>query len=147
MRSQKVSEQASAIASGSNLVVAETRVTEQICPFWQATFTPSYMSVTGKLPQPHVLPLIPVSLVPDIEWETGIMPTSKESGDDSGTSVLRSSSVRFFDSQKGNRGPQPVQTVAQTWRTATEPNRTGPIQFGCPKRPVSTSLNYYFYSK
>jgi hypothetical protein len=62
-------------------------------------------------------------------------------------SVLRSSSVRFFDSQKGNRGPQPVQTVAQTWRTATEPNRTGPIQFGCPKRPVSTGLNYYFYSK
>ena len=106
MRSRKVSEQASAIASGSNLMVAGTRVTEQIRPSQQATFTPSYMSVTRKLPQLPVLPLIPVSQVPDIESETGIMPTMSETGDDWGTGV----------SQRNHRSHKPRKIATQRWQ-------------------------------
>ena len=59
-------------------------------------------------------------------------------------SVLRSGSVRFFAPKRGNRGPQPVQTVTQFGRTATEPTRTGPSWFGCLKKPVATGFSSTF---
>jgi hypothetical protein len=40
----------------------------------------------------------------------------------------------FLTPEGGNRRPQPVQTVADFWRTATEPRRTGPPQFGCGRK-------------
>jgi hypothetical protein len=66
----------------------------------------------------------------------------------SATSVFKSSSVWFFDLEVGNHGPQLVQTIAHPLRTATELNRTGPIQFSCPIRPVSTTsfiVNTLYY--
>jgi hypothetical protein len=47
------------------------------------------------------------------------------------TSVLRSSSVRFFDPKRGNRQRQPVPTNAQSRGTATGPDATGPSRSGC----------------
>jgi hypothetical protein len=55
------------------------------------------------------------------------------------SSVFKSSSVRFFDPEVGNHGPQPIQTIAQPSRTTTELNRTGPIQFDEAPESLSSS--------
>ena len=46
----------------------------------------------------------------------------------------------FLTPKGGNHRPQPVQTIAHFWRTATELSRTSPTQFGCSPK---TSFNWF----
>ena len=59
-----------------------------------------------------------------------------DSGHGSGSSVLRSGSVRFFEPKGGNWQLQPVATVSQLTGTATEPVQPVPIGLVVSKRPV-----------
>jgi hypothetical protein len=58
-------------------------------------------------------------------------------------SVCRSGLVRFFTSKRGNQQLQPVQLVGQNGGAATELNETGPIWFGCLKKPVLTGFDHF----